>query len=130
MCQLTVGSPVAGTIFDRTGSYTLVFVIAGLSPVIAAISMFLTRCVADDSAIGQRDLEAWTAKTAWTDDGGAPGAATASELEVLDRKASLANAGTPLIKQHLSSMLRRYNATQSQICHVINVAAEWSVVKR
>ncbi|XP_063701202.1 monocarboxylate transporter 10 isoform X2 [Culicoides brevitarsis] len=36
---LTIGPPIAGLIFDHTGSYTLPFVLAGLPPIIGAVCM-------------------------------------------------------------------------------------------
>lgn len=42
---LTAGPPLAGELFDSTGSYTLPFVLAGIPPMIGATIMFLTKCV-------------------------------------------------------------------------------------
>lgn len=63
---LTLGSPITGLIYDHTGSYTPVFIVAGISPVLAALSMFLTRCVNDvASTTLQQDVEMRLAKPAW-----------------------------------------------------------------
>ncbi|XP_043281248.1 monocarboxylate transporter 10 isoform X2 [Venturia canescens] len=50
MCSipLTVGPPIAGRLFDRTGSYELPFILAGLPPIVGALAMFLVRCVKDE----------------------------------------------------------------------------------
>lgn len=47
MCSipLTVGPPIAGLLYDHTGSYTLPFVLAGIPPIVGALTMFLIRCV-------------------------------------------------------------------------------------
>ncbi|XP_045476771.1 monocarboxylate transporter 10 isoform X2 [Harmonia axyridis] len=42
---LTLGPYVAGLIYERTDSYTLCFVLAGIPAVIGSVAMFLTRCV-------------------------------------------------------------------------------------
>lgn len=61
---LTLGPVFASMLYDRSGSYSTVFLISGLSPIIATVFMFLIRCVNDDqSSIG--DTEAPAAKTAW-----------------------------------------------------------------
>ncbi|XP_022234282.2 monocarboxylate transporter 10 isoform X2 [Drosophila obscura] len=46
---LTVGPPVAGMIFDSTGSYTVPFILAGLPPLVGSSLLFLIKCVKDDS---------------------------------------------------------------------------------
>ncbi|XP_001358462.2 monocarboxylate transporter 10 isoform X2 [Drosophila pseudoobscura] len=46
---LTVGPPVAGMIFDGTGSYTVPFVLAGLPPLVGSSLLFLIKCVKDDN---------------------------------------------------------------------------------
>lgn len=46
---LTIGPPVAGMIFERTGSYTLPFILAGLPPLIGSSLLFLMCCVRDES---------------------------------------------------------------------------------
>ncbi|XP_076762667.1 monocarboxylate transporter 10-like protein kar isoform X2 [Xylocopa sonorina] len=50
MCSipLTVGPPIAGLIFDHTGSYNLPFYLAGVPPIMAGFTMFLIRCVKDE----------------------------------------------------------------------------------
>uniref|UniRef100_A0A1A9ZXQ5 Major facilitator superfamily (MFS) profile domain-containing protein n=1 Tax=Glossina pallidipes TaxID=7398 RepID=A0A1A9ZXQ5_GLOPL len=45
---LTVGPPVAGKIFDRTGSYTMPLIMAGIPPIIGSAVMFLIRFVKDE----------------------------------------------------------------------------------
>ncbi|XP_001993732.2 monocarboxylate transporter 10 [Drosophila grimshawi] len=47
---LTIGPPVAGYIFDSTGSYTLPLILAGLPPLVGSSLLFLMRCVKDDSS--------------------------------------------------------------------------------
>ncbi|XP_062123523.1 monocarboxylate transporter 10 isoform X1 [Drosophila sulfurigaster albostrigata] len=47
---LTIGPPVAGMIFERTGSYTLPLILAGIPPLIGSSLLFLMRCVRDDSS--------------------------------------------------------------------------------
>ncbi|CAG9858588.1 unnamed protein product [Phyllotreta striolata] len=42
---LTLGPYVAGVILDRTGSYTVPFIVAGVSPVIGSVGLFLVKCV-------------------------------------------------------------------------------------
>uniref|UniRef100_A0A2M4CPK6 Putative monocarboxylate transporter n=1 Tax=Anopheles darlingi TaxID=43151 RepID=A0A2M4CPK6_ANODA len=50
MCSLplTLGPPVAGMLYDHTGSYQLPFILAGIPPLFGASTMFLIRCVKDD----------------------------------------------------------------------------------
>lgn len=47
---LTIGPPVAGMIFERTGSYTLPLILAGLPPLLGSSMLFLMRCVKDEGA--------------------------------------------------------------------------------
>ncbi|XP_071445608.1 monocarboxylate transporter 10 isoform X2 [Hetaerina americana] len=42
---LTAGPPIAGAIFDHTGSYTIPFLLAGIPPIIGALILFLVRFV-------------------------------------------------------------------------------------
>ncbi|XP_034939541.1 monocarboxylate transporter 10 isoform X2 [Chelonus insularis] len=42
---LTIGPPVAGLIIERTGSYTLAFVLAGIPAIVGALVMFVIRHV-------------------------------------------------------------------------------------
>lgn len=42
---LTFGPPIAGMIYDHTGSYELPMLLAGIPPVVGFIAMFLIRCV-------------------------------------------------------------------------------------
>ncbi|CAD7093342.1 unnamed protein product, partial [Hermetia illucens] len=51
---LTVGPPIAGKLFDLTGSYTTPFVLAGIPPLIGATMMFMMRCIRDENAV--RDI--------------------------------------------------------------------------
>lgn len=55
---LTSGPPLAGKMYDNTGSYTLPFVIAGIPPLIGATLMFLIRFVKDDKKDTNGDKEA------------------------------------------------------------------------
>lgn len=50
MCSipLTVGPPIAGILYDHTGTYDLPFLLAGIPPIVGALTMFLIRCVKDD----------------------------------------------------------------------------------
>ncbi|KAG8227514.1 hypothetical protein J437_LFUL002403 [Ladona fulva] len=45
---LTAGPPIAGAIFDHSGSYTLPFLLAGIPPIVGAGVMFLVRCAKSD----------------------------------------------------------------------------------
>jgi len=47
MCSLplTLGPPVAGLIFDKTGSYTTAFLAAGVPPIVGAVAMTAIRLV-------------------------------------------------------------------------------------
>ncbi|XP_063993763.1 monocarboxylate transporter 10 isoform X2 [Diachasmimorpha longicaudata] len=59
MCSipLTVGPPIAGLLFDHTGSYTLPLVLAGIPPIIGAGAMFLVWFVDDsESESGKNHL--------------------------------------------------------------------------
>lgn len=62
---LTIGPVIAGLLLDRTGSYSTVFLVSGLSPIVATIFMFLIRCVNDDQTSGVGDTEAPAVKAAW-----------------------------------------------------------------
>lgn len=42
---LTFGPPIAGLLYDHTGTYQLSFLLAGVPPLIGAVAMFLIRCV-------------------------------------------------------------------------------------
>ncbi|KAL1138773.1 hypothetical protein AAG570_008835, partial [Ranatra chinensis] len=42
---LTVGPPVAGLIYDHTGSYTLPFLLAGIPPIVGGICLSVVHCV-------------------------------------------------------------------------------------
>ncbi|XP_072756701.1 monocarboxylate transporter 10 isoform X2 [Anoplolepis gracilipes] len=52
MCSipLTVGPPIAGLLYDHTGSYDLPFLLAGVPPIVGGLTMFLIRCVKDDES--------------------------------------------------------------------------------
>ncbi|XP_017847899.1 monocarboxylate transporter 10 isoform X2 [Drosophila busckii] len=45
---LTMGPPVAGMLFDKTGSYTLPFVLAGLPPLVGSSLLFFMKCVKEE----------------------------------------------------------------------------------
>ncbi|XP_030370865.1 monocarboxylate transporter 10 isoform X2 [Scaptodrosophila lebanonensis] len=45
---LTIGPPIAGKIFDSTGSYTVPFILAGLPPLVGSSLLCLIRYVKDD----------------------------------------------------------------------------------
>ncbi|XP_037947884.1 monocarboxylate transporter 10 isoform X2 [Teleopsis dalmanni] len=45
---LTIGPPIAGKIYDTTGSYSIPFTIAGIPPLIGAGMLFLIRFVRDE----------------------------------------------------------------------------------
>lgn len=64
---LTLGPVIAGVLFDRTGSYSTVFLISGLSPIFATFFMFLIRCVNDEKS-SIADTEAPVVKAAWQSD--------------------------------------------------------------
>lgn len=46
---LTLGPYVAGIIFDKTGSYTMPLILAGLPPLVGSSLLFLMRCVKDEA---------------------------------------------------------------------------------
>ncbi|XP_012168798.2 monocarboxylate transporter 10 isoform X2 [Bombus terrestris] len=50
MCSipLTVGPPIAGLLYDHTGSYDIPFFLAGIPPIIGALTMFLIKFVKDE----------------------------------------------------------------------------------
>lgn len=50
---LTVGPPIAGRLYDHTGSYTIPFVLAGIPPLIGASTMFFIRCIKNDGIDGE-----------------------------------------------------------------------------
>ncbi|KAI4494685.1 hypothetical protein M0804_000886 [Polistes exclamans] len=57
MCSipLTVGPPIAGLLYDHTGSYDLPFLLAGVPPIIGALSMFLIKCVKETDSENDAD---------------------------------------------------------------------------
>ncbi|KAI4494297.1 hypothetical protein M0802_008980 [Mischocyttarus mexicanus] len=67
MCSipLTVGPPIAGLIYDHTGSYNLPFLLAGVPPIIGALTMFLIKCVKETDSENDADTitEEQTAKS-------------------------------------------------------------------
>lgn len=65
---LTLGPVLASSIFDHTSSYSTVFLISGLSPIVATVFLFLIQCVKDEPTTAIRDTEAPAAKTAWEKD--------------------------------------------------------------
>ncbi|XP_053981938.1 monocarboxylate transporter 10 isoform X1 [Hylaeus volcanicus] len=50
MCSipLTVGPPIAGILYDLTGSYDLPFFLAGIPPIVGGLTMFLIKFVKDE----------------------------------------------------------------------------------
>ncbi|KAK9303047.1 hypothetical protein QLX08_005153 [Tetragonisca angustula] len=50
MCSvpLTVGPPIAGLLYDHTGSYDIPFFLAGIPPIVGALTMFLIKFVKDE----------------------------------------------------------------------------------
>lgn len=54
---LTAGPPLAGEMYDKTQSYTMPFIIAGIPPLIGASLMFLIRFVEDDRRVQDDDKE-------------------------------------------------------------------------
>ncbi|OXU27002.1 hypothetical protein TSAR_014654 [Trichomalopsis sarcophagae] len=69
MCSipLTAGPPIAGLIYDHTGSYTVPFILAGIPPIVGALAMFFVYRVHDEPAIEQCDDELGAAKESLTD---------------------------------------------------------------
>uniref|UniRef100_W8B3K1 Monocarboxylate transporter 10 n=2 Tax=Ceratitis capitata TaxID=7213 RepID=W8B3K1_CERCA len=45
---LTIGPPIAGWIYDKTGTYTTPLILAGIPPILGSTIMFLIRCVRED----------------------------------------------------------------------------------
>ncbi|KAJ8682293.1 hypothetical protein QAD02_018085 [Eretmocerus hayati] len=68
MCSvpLTVGPPIAGIIYDHTGSYQLPFFLAGVPPILGALAMFFIYRVGDNLT-ERRDDEAGIASESLTD---------------------------------------------------------------
>lgn len=58
MCSipLTVGPPIAGLLYDHTGSYDLPFLLAGVPPIIGALTMFFIKCVKETDNENDADL--------------------------------------------------------------------------
>lgn len=65
---LTVGPPIAGNIFDRTGSYTIPLVLAGIPPIIGGTLMFLIKCVRDDGVGKDVEKNKPLPKAAWNEE--------------------------------------------------------------
>ncbi|KYN17202.1 PREDICTED: monocarboxylate transporter 10 isoform X2 [Trachymyrmex cornetzi] len=65
MCSipLTVGPPIAGLLYDHTGTYDLPFLLAGVPPIIGALTMFLIRCVKENNEGSLNDSENIPSKT-------------------------------------------------------------------
>ncbi|XP_011051927.1 PREDICTED: monocarboxylate transporter 10 isoform X1 [Acromyrmex echinatior] len=65
MCSipLTVGPPIAGLLYDHTGTYDLPFLLAGVPPIIGALTMFLIRCVKENNEGSLNDSENVPSKT-------------------------------------------------------------------
>jgi len=57
---LTLGPPVAGYIYDKTGNYTGAFLGAGIPPIVGAVAMLAMRCIpvetSDEQAEHQSEL--------------------------------------------------------------------------
>uniref|UniRef100_A0A1B0C9L0 Major facilitator superfamily (MFS) profile domain-containing protein n=1 Tax=Lutzomyia longipalpis TaxID=7200 RepID=A0A1B0C9L0_LUTLO len=133
---LTLGPPIAGMLFDHTGSYTLPFILAGIPPLVGATTMFLIRCVKDESIgteMHDKDpVQHPLAKSAWDEErpfddrkfcnGRVP--------HTLERKASLASAGTkiPLISDGESShLIPAAFAINSDLLHAQKRQYQYSV---
>lgn len=61
---LTIGPYVAGIIIDKTGSYTIPLILAGIPPIFGSIIMFLINCVKDDRSddvevVRVQPIKAW-----------------------------------------------------------------------
>ncbi|KAL5274451.1 SLC16A2.2 family protein [Megaselia abdita] len=54
---LTIGPYAAGIIIDKTGSYTISLILAGIPPIFGSIVMFLIKCVKDDQDNRSDDVE-------------------------------------------------------------------------
>ncbi|XP_012060518.1 PREDICTED: monocarboxylate transporter 10 [Atta cephalotes] len=65
MCSipLTVGPPIAGLLYDHTGTYDLPFLLAGVPPIIGALTTFLIRCVKENNEGSLNDSENIPSKT-------------------------------------------------------------------
>ncbi|XP_070150511.1 monocarboxylate transporter 10 isoform X1 [Polyergus mexicanus] len=65
MCSipLTVGPPIAGLLYDHTGSYDLPFLLAGIPPIVGALAMFLIYFVKDDESSDDPSPENPSSKT-------------------------------------------------------------------
>lgn len=65
MCSipLTVGPPIAGLLYDHTGTYDLPFLLAGVPPIMGALSMFLIRCIKQNNDENISDSENPPSKT-------------------------------------------------------------------
>lgn len=59
---LTIGPFVAGIFYEKTQTYTLPLVIAGISPVFGSVAMFLVRCVKSPENEKEKN-EIWPEKT-------------------------------------------------------------------
>uniref|UniRef100_A0A182SRY1 Major facilitator superfamily (MFS) profile domain-containing protein n=1 Tax=Anopheles maculatus TaxID=74869 RepID=A0A182SRY1_9DIPT len=100
MCSLplTLGPPVAGMLYDKTGSYQLPFILAGIPPLFGASTMFLIRCVKDDDPKQQTvvttdpKLEP-LAHTAWDCENPTDGKPLNGQLLHQERRATLASSG-------------------------------------
>ncbi|XP_043252475.1 monocarboxylate transporter 10 isoform X1 [Colletes gigas] len=57
MCSipLTVGPPIAGLLYDLTGSYSLPFFLAGIPPIVGGLMMFLIKFVKDEEQSSVRE---------------------------------------------------------------------------
>ncbi|XP_055593221.1 monocarboxylate transporter 10 [Uranotaenia lowii] len=92
---LTVGPPVAGFLYDHTGSYKLPFILAGIPPLFGATTMFLIRCVKDvpetPAATPLKDpTHQPLAQTAWDCENGHPNGKANGHVRE-ERRATLAS---------------------------------------
>ncbi|XP_050077516.1 monocarboxylate transporter 10 [Anopheles maculipalpis] len=99
MCSLplTLGPPVAGMLYDKTGSYQLPFILAGIPPLFGASTMFLIRCVKDDDPKQQTVVTADPnleplAHTAWDCENPIDGKPLNGQLLHPERRATLASS--------------------------------------
>ncbi|XP_058123737.1 monocarboxylate transporter 10 [Anopheles ziemanni] len=104
MCSLplTIGPPVAGMLYDKTGSYLLPFILAGIPPLFGASTMFLIRCVKDEEPkkphLAEPKLEP-LAHPAWDCENGTDGKPQNGALHH-DRRATLASSESLTADKH------------------------------
>lgn len=114
---LTVGPPIAGKLFDSTGSYTIPFVIAGIPPLIGASILFLIRCVKDEGsardAVKNDPTHVPLTKTAWDIEEKPVMNGNSNHNGDYPRKASLATTGISTKTALLSSSSMSSLVTES-----------------